>query len=51
KYVEVGVQYDFNKNLTAVVDYKINLLDDDKDYKYSKADTKNTLALGLIYQF
>ena len=51
KYVEVGVQYDFNKNLTAVVDYKINLLDDDKDYKYAKADTKNTLALGLIYQF
>lgn len=51
KYVEVGVQYDFNKNLTAVVDYKINLLDDDKDYNYPKADTKNTLALGLIYQF
>ena len=51
KYVEVGVQYDFNKNLTAVVDYKINLLDDDKDFNYAKADTKNTLALGLIYQF
>jgi Outer membrane protein (porin) len=51
KYVEVGVQYDFNKNLTAVVDYKINLLDDDKDFGYAKADTKNTLALGLIYQF
>ena len=51
KYVEVGVQYDFNKNLTAVVDYKINLLDDGKDYNYTKADTKNTLALGLIYQF
>ncbi|WP_392560942.1 porin [Orbus sturtevantii] len=51
KYVEVGLQYDFNKNLTALVDYKINLLDDDKGFGYSKADTKDTVALGLIYQF
>ena len=58
KYVEVGVQYDFNKNLTAIVDYKINLLDDDKlSSKVSttggtaKGATKDTLALGLIYQF
>lgn len=57
KYVEVGMQYDFNKNLTAVVDYKINLLDK-KDAgavsttkSLSKANTKDTLALGLIYQF
>jgi len=51
KYVEVGLQYDFNKNLTALIDYKINLLDDDKAFGYSKGDTKDTVALGLIYQF
>lgn len=41
KYVEVGAQYDFNKNLTAIVDYKINQIKHERD----------TLALGLIYQF
>ncbi|WP_392552696.1 porin [Orbus wheelerorum] len=61
KYVEVGLQYDFNKNLTALVDYKINLLDTDKvsalAYKdgiatgSKKGATKDTVALGLIYQF
>lgn len=58
KYVEVGLQYDFNKNLTALIDYKINLLDN-KDvqrvgsYKGTDihAGTKDTVALGLIYQF
>lgn len=59
KYVEVGLQYDFNKNLTAIVDYKINLLDDDDLAPLSvkpadgtaKGSTKDTVALGLIYQF
>lgn len=47
KYVEVGMQYDFNKNLTAIVDYKINLLKEKDNAK----NYKDTLALGLIYQF
>ncbi|WP_392558344.1 porin [Orbus mooreae] len=60
KYVEVGMQYDFNKNLTAIVDYKINLLDSDDAgalvnngtaYVSHKGNTKDTVALGLIYQF
>lgn len=51
KYVEVGMQYDFNKNLTAIVDYKINLLDTGDAGAPAKADTKDTVALGLIYQF
>ena len=49
KYVEVGATYDFNKNLSAIVDYKINLLDEDDGF--AKGDTKDTVALGLIYQF
>ena len=64
KYVDVGLTYDFNKNLSAIVDYKINLLDKDdigarralyEDGTFSKsqikATAKDTVALGLIYQF
>lgn len=64
KYVDVGLTYDFNKNLSAIVDYKINLLDKDdigarralyQDGTFSKsqikATAKDTVALGLIYQF
>jgi predicted porin len=48
KYIEVGASYDFSKNITAIVDYKINLLDEDD---VGKANTKDTVGLGLIYQF
>ncbi|MCX8596307.1 porin [Gilliamella sp. B3486] len=64
KYVDVGLTYDFNKNLSAIVDYKINLLDkndigarralyEDGTFTKSqiKATAKDTVALGLIYQF
>ena len=64
KYVDVGLIYDFNKNLSAIVDYKINLLDKDdigarralyEDGTFTKsqikATAKDTVALGLIYQF
>lgn len=64
KYVDVGLTYDFNKNLSAIVDYKINLLDksdigarralyEDGTFSKSqiKATAKDTVALGLIYQF
>ena len=64
KYVDVGLTYDFNKNLSAIVDYKINLLDKDdigarrglyEDGTFTKsqikATAKDTVALGLIYQF
>ncbi|NUF48385.1 porin [Gilliamella sp. ESL0250] len=64
KYVDVGLTYDFNKNLQAIIDYKINLLDKDdigarhalyEDGSFTKSQingtTKDTVALGLIYQF
>lgn len=47
KYVEIGAKYDFNKNLAAIVDYKLNLLDKEDNAN----DYKDTVALGLIYQF
>ena len=30
KYVDVGMTYYFNKNMSTYVDYKINLLDEDR---------------------
>ncbi len=52
KYVDVGMTYYFNKNMSTYVDYKINLLDeDDRSYKNSGIATDDIVALGLVYQF
>lgn len=47
KYVDVGMTYYFNKNMSTYVDYKINLLDeDDRFYKNSGIATDDIVALG-----
>ncbi|MCX8641463.1 MULTISPECIES: porin [unclassified Gilliamella] len=64
KYVSVGATYDLNKNFSAIVEYKFNLLDRDDVGAYqntkdvdlskrhpSKPGTKDVLGVGLIYQF
>ncbi|WP_269812637.1 MULTISPECIES: porin [Proteus] len=51
KYISVGSFYKFNKNMTAVVDYKINLLDDNDFTKTYGIATDNVVGLGLTYQF
>ncbi|MEX6313390.1 porin [Providencia manganoxydans] len=51
KYVSVGSYYYFNKNMSAVVDYKINLLDNNDFTKANGINTDNVVGLGLIYQF
>lgn len=52
KYVDVGMTYYFNKNMSTYVDYKINLLDeDDRFYKNSGIATDDIVALGTVYQF
>ena len=48
KYIDVGVTYYFNKNMSAMVDYKINQLDSDN--KLGLADD-DVVAVGLTYQF
>ncbi|EJP0615510.1 porin OmpC [Salmonella enterica] len=48
KYVDVGATYNFNKNMSAYIDYKINLLKDDNPAGLS---TKNIVATGLVYEF
>ncbi|MDF7671092.1 porin [Orbaceae bacterium ESL0721] len=60
KYVSLGATYEFNKNISAIVEYKFNLLDKDDDGAWNnvsndatsgKAGTKDVLGIGLIYQF
>ena len=52
KYVDVGMTYYFNKNMSTYVDYKINLLDeDDSFYADNGIATHDIVAVGLVYQF
>ena len=52
KYASVGATYYFNKNFSTYVDYKINLLDEDKDfYTQNDISTDDVVALGMVYQF
>ena len=64
KYVSLGAEYALNKNFSAIVEYKFNLLKKKdigaydntanlkRDSKHpSKPGTKDVLGVGLIYQF
>ena len=52
KYVSVGANYYFNKNMSTYVDYKINLLDnDDEFYTNQGISTDDVVGVGLQYQF
>ena len=62
KYVSLGATYDLNKNFSAIVEYKFNLLDrkdigaklnttNSRGHKDNKPGTKDVLGVGLIYQF
>ncbi|EHZ7147389.1 porin OmpC, partial [Salmonella enterica] len=46
KYADVGTTYNFNKNMSAYVDYKINLLKADNP---AGLNTDNIVATGLVY--
>lgn len=51
KYIDLGAYYYFNKNMSAVIDYKINLLDNDDFTRSNKINTGDVVGLGLTYQF
>ncbi|WP_289647613.1 porin OmpC [Morganella morganii] len=51
KYVDLGAYYYFNKNMSAVVDYKINLLKDNDFNRDAGIPVDNVVGLGLTYQF
>ena len=48
KYIDVAMTYYFNKNMSAMVDYKINQIDSDN--KLGLSDD-NVVAVALTYQF
>ncbi|AMO50390.1 outer membrane pore protein E [Kosakonia oryzendophytica] len=47
-YIDVGATYYFNKNFSAMVDYKINQLKDDNKLGLANDDI---VAVGVTYQF
>ncbi len=51
KYIDLGAYYYFNKNMSAVVDYKINLLDNNDFTRGAGINTGDVVGLGLTYQF
>ncbi|EIX4511119.1 porin [Escherichia coli] len=51
KYIDVGATYYFNKNMSAYVDYKINLIDENKFTEATDIATDNIVAVGMTYQF
>ncbi|AHE68543.1 outer membrane porin protein C [Enterobacter ludwigii] len=50
-YIDLGTTYFFNKNMSTYVDYKINLIDDNKFTRDTGVATDNIVATGLVYQF
>ncbi|WP_347254564.1 porin OmpC [Leminorella grimontii] len=50
-YIDVGANYYFNKNISAKVDYKINMLDDNNFTKAAGIPTDDVVAVGIVYQF
>ncbi len=50
-YIDLGMTYSFNKNMSTYVDYKINLLDENDFTKANGIATDDIVALGLVYQF
>ncbi|NHB91655.1 porin [Photorhabdus cinerea] len=51
KYISIGSYYNFNKNMSAYIDYKINLVKDNKYTDYFEVNTQNAIGVGLVYQF
>lgn len=48
KYIAIGTNYFFNKNMSTYIDYKINQRDDNNQLGLK---TDNVLAAGMTYQF
>lgn len=50
KYVSLGAFYSFTKNLTALIDYKINLINKNDFVENNKINNDDLLGLGLTYK-
>lgn len=51
KFVEIGAEYSFNKNMAAFIDYKLNLIKGDEFQKQAGINKGDIVAVGMTYQF
>ncbi|HIE1976828.1 TPA: porin OmpC [Escherichia coli] len=51
EYIDLGTTYYFNKNMSAFVDYKINLINESAFTKAADIATNDIVAVGMTYQF
>lgn len=52
KQINISTRYEFNKNISTYMNYKINLLKSNNDYvKTRNIPTDNILGAGIVYQF
>ncbi|QCI24424.1 porin [Buchnera aphidicola (Muscaphis stroyani)] len=50
KEISINTRYEFNKNISTYVNYRINLLKNDVDQS-EKKPTDNIIGAGVVYQF
>ncbi|WP_348769340.1 porin [Buchnera aphidicola] len=51
KQINISTRYEFNKNISTYMNYKINLLKENDFIKTNKIPTDNIIGAGLVYQF
>ncbi|AEO08149.1 porin [Buchnera aphidicola] len=51
KQINISTRYEFNKNISTYMNYKINLLKNDNADKNQNNFTDNTIGAGIVYQF
>ncbi|EET8462493.1 phosphoporin PhoE, partial [Escherichia coli] len=51
EYIDVGANYFLNKNMSLLIDYKINLIDESEFTQKAGVATDNIIAVGMMYQF
>ncbi|CAL4323777.1 Outer membrane porin F [Buchnera aphidicola (Protaphis terricola)] len=51
KQINISSRYEFNKNISTYMNYKINLLKENNFIKTNKISTDNIIDAGLVYQF
>lgn len=51
KQINISTRYEFNKNISTYMNYKINLLKENDFIKDNKIPTDNIIGAGVVYQF
>ncbi|WP_416041881.1 porin [Edwardsiella ictaluri] len=50
-YLSFGAEFALNKNMLTYIEYKVNLLDEDKFSRSNNVDTDNQVGIGIQYNF